>query len=463
MPQSADGALMHPAERPVQSLLGALSPAGERRLIGLIQRESKRRNLYYKKKYSPFGMVPFVIDRRTASTLGALAASIFRFQLKAPALYRDDYQGFAGLVRLERRTQAWFDRGWRDPQPWELIIRPDFALAAAGGAAAKPVLFELNSLMLGGIYMHSVIREVMDRELLPEIQLPARRLGLSPSADNLDYLRAWLGRCRERSGHTRGVLAMLESLPPGGGFSELPDIAAAFRKAGVRALHGDPRELELRRGEVCLRGEPVGYVYRDFSFEDAGGPGNRRLKLFSRLWDEGRVSPGLGADFDQKGILECFTSPDFEPLFTRGEVRRLRAHVPWTRVISERRTQSPEGRRVDLCAYVLKNQDRLVLKPSWSSGGDGIVLGWKSAAGRWRRLVEKGLKTPGSCAVQAYIDVPRRETTYLRDGKVHRKACRNTLGVFFDGESCAYHARVSTKDIVNVAQGGAMSAVYIKN
>ena len=456
--------LMHPAERPVDELLSVLPETKSKRLIGFVHREAKRRNLYYKKKYSPVGLVPFVLQPRSAAALKALAASIFRFQLKAPALYRDNRFGFAELIKLERGTQGWFERGpWREPKPWELLVRPDFALKPGPGGALSPVLFELNSLMLGGIYMHSVIMGIVDRGLLPKVGLPARKLGLKPTADNIEFLRRWITRSRARAGFAKdGAIAMLEALPPGGGFSELPDITRAFCRAGLAAVHGDPRELELKNGRYFLRGVQVGFAYRDFSFEDAGGPGNRRLKAFAQFWDEGRAAPGLGADFDQKGILECFTSPAFSSLFSRSEARRLKAHVPWTRVLGERRSESLEGRRVDLPAYTLKNRERLVLKPSWSSGGDGILIGWKATDARWRRAVDKALKVPGSWAVQEYIDVPRRSTTYLRDGIIQRKDCSSTLGVFFDGENCAYHARVSTKDIVNVAQGGAMSAVYIE-
>ena len=133
-----------------------------------------------------------------------------------------------------------------------------------------------------------------------------------------------------------------------------------------------------------------------------------------------------------------------------------------TRVLGERRTEALDGRRVDLPSYALKNREHLVLKPSWSSGGDGILLGWKVSERRWRKAVEKGLKTAGSYALQEYIDVPRRSTGYLRDGKIQRKECRSTLGVFCDGSDFAFHGRVSTKDIVNVAQGGAMSPVYLE-
>lgn len=455
---------LHPAERPVYELLGALPKAKARQLVEFVQRQSKRRNLYYKKQYSPFGLVPFVLERETVPTLRALAASIFRFQLQAPRLWQENYKGFSDLIILERRTKAWFERTpVRAARAWELLIRPDFALKPGPDGHQVPVLFELNSLMLGGMYIHGQTLQITDQDVLPSLGLPARKLGVKAAPDNVDYLARFLKRARAASGAGRlGGVAMIESLPAGGGFSELPDLTRLVRAAGVEARHGDARDLEQRKDGVYLKGMKVGFVYRDFSFEDVGGPGNPRLKVFEKLWDEGRVTPGLASDFDQKGILECFTSSEFDGLFSRSEVKRFRAHVPWTRVLAERRTEGLEGKKVDLPKYALKNQERLVLKPSWGSGGEGILLGWKVSPKTWKRGVERGLAKKGSYAVQQYIDVPKRTTGYVRDGKIHRRDCRSTLGVFFDGAEYAYHGRVSSKDIVNVAQGGAMSPIYLE-
>jgi len=323
--------------------------------------------------------------------------------------------------------------------------------------------------MLGGIYLHTQSLELIQESALPGLSTSSRELGIRPSPSLLEMLRAWLLRSRKRAGWgSEGALAFLESLPPGGGFSELPRITRWFERSGIPSLHGDPRSLALRRGggaqplgRVTLRGRPVSFAYRDFSFEDVGGPDNRRLRLLARLWEEERVTPGFPSDFDQKGILECLSSEQFFPLFTREEVLRFRAHVPWTRVLMERKTRTSSGRTVDLVDYALKNRETLVLKPSWESGGEGILIGPKTLPSRWEKAIQAGLKMPGGWAVQQYLDIPRKKTAYLRDGVLHFKECRHTIGVFYDGERFGFHARVSPRDIVNVARGGALCAVYL--
>ncbi len=68
---------------------------------------------------------------------------------------------------------------------------------------------------------------------------------------------------------------------------------------------------------------------------------------------------------------------------------------------------------------------------------------------------------PGAFSVQAYVDAPPRPSAYLREGKLNLKDCRSTLGAFHDGKEFGYHLRMSPKDIVNVAQGGALTPIYI--
>jgi hypothetical protein len=101
-----------------------------------------------------------------------------------------------------------------------------------------------------------------------------------------------------------------------------------------------------------------------------------------------------------------------------------------------------------------------VIKPSWSSGGEGILIGRHTGKGAWAGAVNRALKDPGAFAVQAYVDNPPTPCCFLRDGALHFKDCRYTLGTFYDGSRLGFHLRVSPSPIVNVAQGGALTPLY---
>ncbi|MBI5623321.1 MAG: hypothetical protein HY924_06045 [Elusimicrobia bacterium] len=442
--------------------LRTLAPSARSSLIRRIEDAATKRAFHYKGRHAhPMGLAPMVSTKGLVRTITALVRILHRFQTRAPDLRLGDVQGFRELIRLEKGTRRWFDATARlVPKPWPLLMRPDFCLGERAGVL-RPVLFELNSLMLGGLYIQSVARSLMTKEVLPAVAGSRPKPGFKPTTDLIAYFMRWMRDCRARHGRGPGGLALLESLPPGGGFSELPRIAHDMAAEGWRVEHGDPKELELRKGRVRLHGMPVAYAYRDFSFEDVSGPASPSMAGFAALWAAGRVAPGFAADFDQKGILECFTSEDFAPLFTAQERRLLARHVPWTRVLTERRTLSPEGRSVDLPAYVLRRQAELVLKPSWGAGGEGILIGRHTPASEWRSAVSRALKDPGSFAVQAYVDNPPIACAFLRDGRMRFEECRQTLGTFFDGSRFGFHLRVSPGHIVNVAQGGALAPLYI--
>ena len=114
--------LLGPSEKRVYDRLSALNEPRRRGLIAAADKIASRRKFFYKRRDNhPVGLVPLVLTHAQVPTLKALTRSIFRFQMKAPALYHANYRGFAEHVRLERRTQAWFDRAPREPKPWELL------------------------------------------------------------------------------------------------------------------------------------------------------------------------------------------------------------------------------------------------------------------------------------------------------------------------------------------------------
>ncbi len=445
----------------IDARIEALTAAQRKRLIGSVQKLAAQRRFFYRSRdCHPLSFAPIVLPRGLRPRLERLTRAFYRFQGRAPELRRRNAYGFADLARLERRTRAWFEAAaGRCSEPWRTLLRPDYGFTTAG----ELVLYELNSLMLGSLYIQTTAQSVVEERVLPGLGLSSRKLGLTSSGDLMRFFRGWLLASRRRAGFSDGGgIAFLEKLPPDGGFSELPQICGYFRSSGDKAAHGDPRALELRGDRVYLGDMPVSFVYRDFSFEDVGGPDNPRMKAFRRLWEEGRVVPGFPADFDQKGVLECLTSPAFAPLFTRAEAAAFREHVPWTRVMGERKTASADGRRVDLPEHARRERERLVLKPSWSAGGDGILIGRATSPARWERALERSLKVPGGYAVQAFRESERRRLGYLRDGDIRVADCRFTVGVFHGGGGFGFASRISPREVVNVARGGAMAAVYFR-
>ena len=80
-------------------------------------------------------------------------------------------------------------------------------------------------------------------------------------------------------------------------------------------------------------------------------------------------------------------------MFNKEESQAIRSHIPWTRTVEERKTTFGDH-PIDLIPFILKYQERFVLKPHDDYGGRGIVLGWQTNTRGCEQAVADALKNP---------------------------------------------------------------------
>src|SRR5439155_26357063 len=131
----------------------------------------------------------------------------------------------------------------------------------------------------------------------------------------------------------------------------------------------------------------------------------------------------------------------------------IAAHVPWTRVVEERRT-IVGGRAIDLVPWAAEHRHELVLKPNDEYGGKGIVLGWEVDQTAWEAALRAALDTP--YIVQRRIALEREAYPSLVDGHVvFADRMVDTAPYVANGEyidGCL--TRLSTAALLNVTAGG---------
>jgi hypothetical protein len=411
----------------------------------------------------PIALTPFVVSRRHLPALARLAGLVHRFQVHAPALYRDGIGDFRTLCPLSAAAAAWLTRAGARLQPWALMIRPDVGLRD-GSSAPAPVLFETNATALAGLYNHWAGAAILRRLVFPQVLTAEEDRSLADPPDLLALTFRWVARAARRLGYARPLtVGFVEDPSPLAGYSEMPRLVRAFASRGARAAHGAPAELRLRRGGVYLRDARVDVVYRDLAFEELGPPPARpgALAGFLDRLDAGAVLPGIAGEFAHKGLLEALGRPEYRRLFTAAERRLLAACVPWTRVLFARLTDAPDGRRVDLPEYVRRHAPRLVIKPNVGSSGEGILLGREASPARWERRLDQALRQRGAWVVQEWRPGAPRMMTYLRDSRAYAGPCHFSLGLFYAPGDLGLHCRVSRAPIVNVARGGALACAFL--
>jgi uncharacterized circularly permuted ATP-grasp superfamily protein len=243
--------------------------------------------------------------------------------------------------------------------------------------------------------------------------------------------------------------------------SEFEAFAAWFRSLGFTAVIADPRELELRGDRLWTTGgtgqAPVAIdlIYK-------------RVLLHELVAREGLDTPMIRAvrqglavmvnPFEckllhKKASLAVLSDERNEALFDGAMRAAIAAHIPWTRVVEDRRTRW-QGRDVSLLEAAARHRDRLVLKPNDDYGGAGIVLGWEVDDSAWDAALQSALRAP--TVIQERIHQPSEPYPSWVDGRLDvSDRIVDTAPYVFQGsyvDGCL--SRISTAALVNVTAGG---------
>jgi hypothetical protein len=231
-----------------------------------------------------------------------------------------------------------------------------------------------------------------------------------------------------------------------------------FRAHGVLAEVADPRECEYTGGRLMARGFHVTLVYKRVLIDELVG----RMGLDNpvvRAVREGAacmVNPFRCKVLYKKASLAFLGDERNAHLFTADEREAVARHVPWTRVVEERKTEKG-GETVDLVPWTLANRERLVLKPNDDYGGRGIVLGWTVGDAEWEEAVRTALANP--YVVQERIALPSEAFPSWVDGELQVYDRMVDLAPFITDGATVDGAltRIATDPLLNVTAGGGSS------
>ncbi len=275
--------------------------------------------------------------------------------------------------------------------------------------------------------------------------LPARHQVLHQL---LEAWRSWSGRAE------RPVIGILDWLDVPTR-SEFELYREYFESLGLHCVVADVRSCEYRGNRLLADGAPIDLVYKRVLISELVERGGLDHPLV-RAVREGAVcmaNPFRCKILHKKASLAVLSDERNAGLFSDRERWIIQEHVPWTRVVEERRTQI-DGLPIDLVPWIRDHRERLVLKPNDEYGGAGIVLGWEVGAAEWEAAVARALAVP--TIVQERIGLPSESFPSVADGElVFADRIVDTAPFVFGGhhvDSCL--TRVSTATLVNVTAGG---------
>jgi hypothetical protein len=118
-------------------------------------------------------------------------------------------------------------------------------------------------------------------------------------------------------------------------------------------------------------------------------------------WILASLSEAAGADAD--GVL------------SEREAMLVRKHVPWTRIVGDRRTTIEDGTLRDLPALLHDEQRSLIVKRTHSKSGWHFAAGAEKTADEWREIVRTALADSSPWVVQRNLRADPVEFCYFDD------------------------------------------------
>jgi hypothetical protein len=238
-------------------------------------------------------------------------------------------------------------------------------------------------------------------------------------------------------------------------WTEFEILADAFSNAGVPTIVCDPRDLEMSGGRLRAQGRSIDLVYRRVLINDIVARPDDCAALVSAY--EARAAC-VANTFrcklaHKKAFFAVLTDERNARLFTDAQREAIRAHVPWTRLVTR-----------DVVDGAARRREGLVLKPNDEYGGKGVTLGWETSQPAWDAALESASSDPpGTWIVQERIPV-RRETFPQFDAQgdvTMRDMLVDFAPYLFRGRMTGYLTRLSATGLANVTSGGGQVPAFV--
>jgi len=228
-----------------------------------------------------------------------------------------------------------------------------------------------------------------------------------------------------------------------------------FKDNGFECVIADPREIEYRDGRLMAGDFHITLIYKRVLISELIERCGMSHAIVRAVRDRAVcMADSFGCKIlHKKASLAVLSDERNAELFDAKERKTIAAHIPWTRVVEERKTKL-EKVTIDLVPYISANRDQFVLKPNDEYGGKGIVLGWEVDEQQWQRAIRDALSAP--TIVQKRITLPSEAYPSMVDGRVViADRMLDTAPYAFDGnvvDGCL--TRLSTAMLLNVSAGG---------
>jgi uncharacterized circularly permuted ATP-grasp superfamily protein len=241
-------------------------------------------------------------------------------------------------------------------------------------------------------------------------------------------------------------------------WSEFEILKSRFERMGVPVEIADPRDLVFDGKTLAANGKKIDLVYRRVLINDIlAKPAECKALVDAYQANAVCVANNFRCKIPHvKAFFAVLTDEKNAGMFSFDEREMIKKHVPWTRVMADVQT-AHYGEHIELLAYVRRERERMVLKPSDEYGGSGVTLGWETNESAWDAAIEKAIAAKdGAWIVQERIPIRREVYPWVKpDGNVEfRDMLVDFAPYLFRGKLCGFLTRLSATGLANVTSGG---------
>jgi uncharacterized circularly permuted ATP-grasp superfamily protein len=211
------------------------------------------------------------------------------------------------------------------------------------------------------------------------------------------FLQALLKAYKEFGGKKKPNIAIVEWKQP----FETPESAEfqlltrQFADLGYVAEVVTPETLEYRNGILRSGGLAIDLVYRRIPLSEFLMRYDLNHPLV-RAYRERTVCVvnSFRAELSRKkAIFDLLTDTALTAKFPASERKAIRDYLPWTRVVADAKTTYGD-QEVDLSEFILRNREKLVLKPNDGNGDAPTVRGWETDDTAWEKALKQAVRRP---------------------------------------------------------------------
>ena len=172
-------------------------------------------------------------------------------------------------------------------------------------------------------------------------------------------------------------------------------IADFFRKEGLQTQIVSPDHLEYKNNVLRSGDFKIDIVFRRMKVQEFLIRFDLSHPLLRAYRDRAvcMVNNFRSEMAQKKAIFDLLTDEAVTSSFPAAEKRVIREFVPWTRVVNSTKT-TYQDEQVDLPDFILKNRERLVLRPNDDSTDESSFRGSESDDSRWERALRTAMRSP---------------------------------------------------------------------